>query len=896
MKRFSRFTVLVGMCLAGVVHVPAHAVGSSEVEPVPIEVIGQRIEKDGYPKGRLGDAVTPLAYRLDLTIDPAAPRFSGTVEIDVSLSHAAKTIFLHGRELDVDSVFVRSGGHTIEGRWSQLDVQGAARVTFAEPVPEGPATLVFAYEAPFSAGAAGMFRVQVDGAWHSWTQFQSTDARAAFPSFDEPGFKTPFEVTLRTPPDLKAIANAPEVSTIREAGFDVHRYAPTSPLPTYLVAMMVGPFAVLDGSVAPTPRRTEPLPLRIVSTRQNARRLDYARENTGQIVRLLEHWFDEPFPYPKLDQVTTPVLPGAMENAGAALYRDDLLVMDAKAPLAQQQEFGRVVAHEMAHQWFGNLVTPAWWDDLWLNESFANAMGYVIGQAWRPDLDIWSGMLDEGFVAMEMDSLVAGRAVRQPIATTAEIDSAFDRITYGKGGHVIAMIGAYLGEERFRAGVRRFIAAHRHGTATSDDFFKALAEAAEEPRIVPALRSFVQQQGVPLLVINREGGRYRVTQTRYAPLGVVPPATQWLLPICMRRGRESLCQIMEGDSAIFEVSGDDPLVPNAWGTGYYRFELSSRHWDALISGAQNLTAGEALSVADSLYASVLAGRGTVLELARLSSSLRHHADSRAAFAADAALSKLVRKGLVDRVGRSGFVRLRQRLYAPMLRRVGFDPRAGVYASEAPARRRWRSALVAVLLGTPRGSSLRRQLQEAAEDYLGGDRAALDEAWIDHGFDLHIVGGGEAAARQLVQAALASEDPVLRPAALAAAARSSKVAVASWLLDLDDPRLRETERLDILDGIMARSVTRELGYDWIVGNLDRLLAGSEGPFFAARTAAALGQFCSVEWADQIASDLRARFRGMAAALQLERSIEQVRNCGVLNKELGSAITEEFAKLK
>ncbi|VWX53355.1 M1 family metallopeptidase [Novosphingobium sp. 9U] len=874
---------------------PAHAADDAGDTPT-IEVQGRRAPPPPHPLGRLGDAVRPTAYRLDLTVDPAQARFSGHAEIAVVLAASAKEVFLHGRDLNVGRVVAQVGSRTIPGAWSQLDRYGAARIAFPEPLPAGPATLVFDYDAPFGDTAAGMFHVRVDGAWYSWTQFQSTDARAAFPGFDEPGFKTPFEVTLRTPAGLKAIANGPELPLTHEGTLDVHRFAPIAPLPTYLVAMMVGPFVTQEGSVEPTRQRADPLPLRIVSTRQNAGRLDYARENSGQIVRLLEDYFGEPFPYPKLDQITTPILPGAMENAGADLYRDDLLVMDRNAPLAQQKEFGRIVAHELAHQWFGDLVTPAWWDDLWLNESFANAMGYLIGQAWRPDLDIWSGTLDEGFAAMEVDSLRAGRAVRQPITATAQIDSAFDPITYGKGGHVLAMMGAYMGEARFRDGVRRYIAAHRHGTATSADFFAALSQAADDPRIVSSLRSFVEQQGVPLLVFGRDGERFNATQIRYAPLGQPTPATRWIIPVCVRRGAVRQCKIMDGRSASFDVPGTEPLVPNAWGTGYYRFDMPRRMWQALIGAGRSLTAGEALSVADSLSASIMAGRGTVAELARLSSELSHHTDSRAAFAADGELSKLVKMGLVDVPGRVGWVRLRQRLYGPLLKRYGFDPRAGVYAREAPARMRWRTAMLGALLGTPRGAKLRRQLQDAAARYLAGDRSALDEAWIDHGFDLYIVDGGEDAARALVEYALSSEDPVARPAALVAAARSSRTAIASWMLGLADPRLRASERLDILDGVMARRATRSLGYDWIVANLDSLLKGSEGPFYASRIATALGQFCSIGQSEQMIRDLRPRFAGTAAALQLERSIEQVRNCGTLDNELGSAISEEFAGLK
>ena len=472
------------------------------------------------PTGKLPATVTPAAYRLDLTVDPDQERFSGKVEIDAALAEPAARVFLHGRGLAMQSATASAGGRTFAGKWEQVEETGVAALTFAEPLPAGPVTLAFQYDAPFNDTLPGLYRVKVGGEWHAWTQFQSIDARAAFPSFDEPGFKTPFTVTLRTRPGPVAISNAPEAGKTLEGGLEVHRFAPTLPLPTYLVAMVVGPFATVEGQVAPTPQRATPLPLRVVSTRPNAGKLDFALKGSKEIVALLESYFGDAFPYPKLDQITSPVMPGAMENAGADIYGDPLLVMDEGAPVTQKRNFGMVVAHELAHQWFGDLVTPAWWDDIWLNESFANWMGFRIGHEWRPDLNIRAGALAEGFGAMNTDALVAGRAIHQPIETNAQIDEAFDSITYGKGGHVVAMIAGYMGDTKFRDGVRRYMAAHRYGNATSGDFFRAMAEVSGDPRILPAMQSFTDQQGVPLVTFAPDGkGGYSVTQSRYARLG-----------------------------------------------------------------------------------------------------------------------------------------------------------------------------------------------------------------------------------------------------------------------------------------------------------------------------------------------------------------------------------------
>jgi aminopeptidase N len=848
------------------------------------------------PKGELSDAVRPVAYRLDLTLDPARPDFSGRVEIDAVLARPSRTVILHGHDLDMHRATARFAGRTLAGTWRQADPTGVVVLTFPEDLPAGAVTFAFDYAAKFNDGPAGLFRVKVGDDWYSWSQFESIDARAAFPSFDQPSFKTPFTVTLRTPPGLMAVSNAPETAKALENGLEVHRFAPTLPLPTYLVAMMVGPFVAVEGAVPPTAQRHTPLPLRIVSTRPNADRLTFALDGSKEIVALLEGFFDDAFPYPKLDQITSPIMPGAMENAGADLYDDAIIVMDAHAPVPQQRRFGMVVAHELAHQWFGDLVTPAWWDDIWLNESFANWMGYRIGDAWKPALNIRAGALAEGFNAMETDALTAGRPVRQTIATNAQIDAAFDSITYGKGGHVISMIADFMGEEKFRGGVRRYLAGHRHGNATSEDFFAALAEAAGDPRIVPAMKSFIDQQGVPLLSFRHEGSQYAVTQTRYAPYGASPPATQWSVPLCVRRGAERHCQLLTEKSAGFAMAGSGPLIPNAGGTGYYRFEMSNRDWDALIAAAGSLTGGEAQAVADSLSASVLAGRASVKQLGELARQLVRHPDSYASDAAASALSELAASGVVDNAARRGWRSFRGRLYGPLFKAYGFDPRAGAYAREDPERSQRRAQIVARLTGSSRDGKLRRTLGQAVEAYLAGDRQALDHAWFGPAFDIHIAHGGADAAKAMLERALASQDPLFRPAALDAVASSGIKSVAHWLLyDFNDPRLRKSEKRDMLRAIINTRATRDVGYQWLRENIDKLTSANGGIFFAARLPRLLDRFCSTAEADEIAREFRPRFAGKPGELELERAIERVRNCAALRDAWGDEISAEFKDL-
>ena len=885
MKVLRRWWAIVslGLALAG-----ASAVQAEDVMDIPATAAG-------VPLGKLPGTVRPQAYRLDLTVNPDKERFSGKVEIDARLEVPSAVVYLHGRNLAMHRASALVAGKTVEATWKQEDPSGVASLTFANPLPVGPVTFAFEYDAAFNDNPAGMFRVKVDNIWYSWTQFQSIDARAAFPGFDEPGFKTPFTVTMRTPPGLMAVSNAPQLSETREGELAVHRFAPTLPLPTYLVAMMTGPFVQVSGEVQAGPQRARPLPLRIISTRQNAGKLDFALEGSKGIVLHLEDYFGDSFPYPKLDQITTPILPGAMENAGADLYNDSIIVMDRAASVARQRDFGMVVAHELAHQWFGDLVTPAWWDDIWLNESFANWMGFRIGGVWRPDLKIASGGLAEGFGAMNTDALVAGRPIRQPIIHNNQINSSFDSITYGKGGHVVAMIAGYLGDDKFRSGVRAYMARYRNGNATSDQFFAALAETAGEPQLIGAMRGFVDQQGVPLLTFARKGKGYGVSQSRYAAMGTVPGPERWSVPLCARRGTERHCQLIDKSGAEVELAGKGALMPNAGGLGYYRFELPRRDWDSLIAGADRLPSGEAQALADSLKASFRAGRATPRQVLALARKLVRNPDSYAYDAAGGLLDSLTSGDLIEPSATEAYRKLVGRLYAPVLAERGFDPRAGRYAGEDPELAQRRSEAVSRLVVWNRDRRLRKQLSEAGATFLAGEKSALDAQWYDLAFSVMLDEGGVPVAKQLGERALASQDPELRPAIVGTLAGSGSIPIANWLLDeWKDDRLRRNERQYLVRGVMAIRSTRETGYRWLKTNLDTLTSGDGGIFFTARLPEVLAGFCSAERADELVRDMRPRFAGKMGELEMERSIERVRTCGIVRDAQAGRVTAELVR--
>jgi len=845
------------------------------------------------PLGILSDAAMPLAYRIDLTVLPEKERFTGHVEIDVTVKAATRSLYLHGRDLHIGAVAARVGGRTIPAHYSQVEDSGVAQLIFDGVLPTGKATLLFDYDAAFGDSAAGLYRIKVADQWYAWTQFESIDARAAFPGFDQPGYKTPFTVSLTTRPGLVALSNAPEVKSVPVGDLVRHEFAATRPLPTYLVAFVVGPFVTASGTIAPSAQRAAPLPSRIVGTQPYRDKLGFALENSGPIILGLERYFDTPFPFPKLDQIGSPVMPGAMENAGADIYGDTILLLDKDASTDRKKTFGMVVAHELSHQWFGDLVTPAWWDDIWLNESFANWMGYRIGDEWRPDLKIWAGALDEGFAAMNVDALKAGRPIHQPIRTNGEIDSAFDQVTYGKGGHVVSMIAAYLGDEKFRDGVRLHLKRYAYGNASTEQFFGSLADAAHDPRVLASLKSFVDQQGVPVVRVERTGDGLKVSQKRYALLGSDLPPQSWIIPLCVRIGASRDCSLLDTPSATIPLKAAGAIIPNAGGTGYYRFSLPEAQWKALIATSASLPSGEASALTDSLWAAFRAGELSPSLLLDAARAMAGNDYSVAAVEGGSRLVGLRLRGQIAGGALPGYRRFLKQVYGPRLDAIGFDPRAGLYAGDDADRQKLRADLVDLVAGEADDKPLRMRLWKAAAAWLAGDRAALDQAFFDAGLAAYLVEGGDRALATLFDKAMSSDDSLFRDRAIGVMGAVDRAAAGRWLIDrLGDQRLRAGDRVGLLVSLAQQPTTRDMAYDWAVTHYDELARGN-GIFAVNRLATLPGRYCSAAKAAEIEKALRPHIvKQQRGALALDRTVEQVHSCGVLEEKRGGEIRAMF----
>jgi aminopeptidase N len=850
------------------------------------------------PAGRLPVTVRPTAYRLELNVDPAAKSFTGRTEIDAVLTETVRTIYLHGNGLRVSHSSATTSAGTASARYSEVDPTGVAQLDFDRDLAPGAMTLTFEYAADFRIGSEGLFHAEAGGEWYAWTQLEATDARRMFPSFDEPGFKTPFTVTVTAPRGAKVFGNTPEVESRAEGDLTVHRFAPSKPLPTYLVAIGVGPFDVAATTVPPNSVRAEPLAFRVIATRGQAPRMKIALEEVPKFVAGLERYLGTPYPFEKLDFLASPTHTSAMENAGLVIFQDSYILLDDTAPARQLRNFSEVSAHELAHQWFGNLVTPVWWTDIWLNEAFATWLGKRVADEWRPDLGMGVTELASAVEAMDTDALSEGREIRQEITDNRQIDSAFDGITYWKGSQVLSMFEAYLGRDRFRDGVRLHLSRFRYGNATADDFFDSLARASDNPSVVPALRTFTDQTGVPIVSVDTRGNRIAVTQTRYQRLGSeLLPARTWKIPLCLTRGERASCSLLDTAAATLPaVEGTGALLPNAGGAGYYRFRLDPAEWDRLVASAAALPGRDAVALADSVWADFAAGTGSFARVVAAARELSGHQERLAATYLSGPL-EYVGESMLAAEQAAAFRRLVSSIYAPRLAALGFDPRLGAHKSDPVATQTLRETLVPVVARVARDSAVRALLSEAAARYVDGDPEALDPAYFAVGLGVAVQDRGVPFMTKLKAAIVATSAPDFRRQAVGSLGAADTPELAAAALELASSGLQPLEATQVLIVLARWSGSRAVATRYADENFERV-AGSLPAFARERMLPSLFQgLCSAEDAARVDAFVRRNREALGGReLGFVRMKERIALCAALKDAKATDIAAVLAAVE
>ena len=849
---------------------------------------------EAAPRGQLPQGVRPLAYRLDLHADPDAGHFSGSVQIDISLDAPHSRIWLHARNMESVTVRARAQGGWIEGAFNPADaaLEGVAALDFAEPLAAGEATLQLDYRTEYSRNLDGLYRAHQGGAAYLATQMEPISARLMVPCFDEPRFKTPWTINVRAPAAMRVIANGARLRT-EDLGDGMHRhyFATTQPIPSYLLALAVGPYEQLDSHPLAASRvRSDPVPLRGFAPAGKAAQLAEALDSTHPMVEYQEDYFGQPYAYGKLDLIAVPDFAfGAMENVGAIIYRESLLLIDERTSLARRRQVFTVHAHELAHQWFGNLVTPRWWDDIWLNEAFATWFSYKTMHHLQPDDGFDRAAIRAGLRAMGQDSLMSTRQIRNPITDNADILDAFDAITYSKGGHVLAMFESYVGADDFRAGIRQFMQQHAHGVADVDDFMRALAQGSGQPQIVPAFRSFILQPGIPLIDVQLEctagAARLRLGQSRYAPPGsrIDGAAQVWKVPFAARTADAELRTIVDGREAELQLdSCPQWVMPNAGGAGYWRFTTGDDNWRALIDNFAELSAAEQLILGDSAAAAFRGGQlsaDNFLRLLRASTGGSWDVAQRPMDSA-AALIRLLPEQSADA--------LRERMnaiYAPLWQRL--RGREDLQDGDILLRQ----SLQRLLVGALRDERERAQMTERAHRYVGADGAPQADMLQPAFVGSAMAAAAEDGDARFFDAALAHAQSVgsqfeRRVIINALAANGPQDSVMALLKRALDGEFSSSEVYGLVRSAMGHSSddTRERVWRHLQSDFVRL-AGRVPAVRRSQLGGLAGAFCDAGRAAEAAAFLRANAAHIPGHQRsLAQGLERARLCAALKAHL------------
>jgi aminopeptidase N/puromycin-sensitive aminopeptidase len=638
---------------------------------------------DAATAQRLPDAVAPVSYDMKFTPDLPTATFAGEETIHVTLLQDADHIVLNAAELKIPMAEVTAGGSTQTATVTYDPAKEQATLTLPKAVPAGPADLHMTFTGTLNNELRGFYLSQTKRRRYAVTQFEPTDARRAFPSFDEPAYKAVFNVTLVIDKDDTAISNGRIASDTPGPVDGKHTLAFTaSPkMSSYLVAMMVGDFQCISGS-------EDAIPVRVCATPENKNLLDYALETAEANLKFYNRYYAIKYPYGKLDIIAFPdFAAGAMENTAAITYREVLLLLDPhNSSVGAKQNVVSVLAHEMAHQWFGDLVTMAWWNDIWLNEGFATWMAWKPMEANHPEWHAELSEIQDTDGALGVDAVSAVRPIHADVANTpAEINALFDGVAYNKAGSVLRMIEAYVGPETFRKGANAYLEAHKYGNATSADFWNAITAASGKPvdKIMP---TFINQPGAPLISVENkcEGGHPAVTlsQQRYfseRDKFDTGSAQLWQVPVLLKdsSGTETSV-LLASQKQTFTLPGacSPWIFANAGGRGYYRTSYDAQTQQELTSvAATKLTAEERIRFLGDTWAGVHVGRATIADYLNLLTALKGERNS-------VVLSQMFRNfqfvhdRLTTDADRAAFEEWTRNLIDPMLNDIGWTAKPG----------------------------------------------------------------------------------------------------------------------------------------------------------------------------------------------------------------------------
>ncbi|MDQ1520063.1 MAG: tricorn protease interacting factor [Actinomycetota bacterium] len=647
-------------------------------------------------KSRLPRAVRPGRYDLIIEPDLEASAFTGSVAIEVTVDEPTREIVLNTRDLDITVAEVEQNGARFDATVTVDGAEERAHIGLPGELGIGGATLRCSFTGKLHDDLVGFYRSRYtgdDGAEHTIaaTQFEATHARRAFPCFDEPDFKAVFATTLIVDGNMLALSNTAEIGRERARDNKVRvRFADTMPMSTYLVAFVVGPLEV----TAPVDARG--IPVRVAHAPGKAHLTGWPIEVASFALAHFSDYYGIPYPGDKLDLVALPDFAfGAMENLGCVTFRESLLLADPDhATQAELAQASLTIVHEIAHMWFGDLVTMKWWNGIWLNEAFATFMEHAGVDAFRPEWRTWDDFSVGRTGALEVDALASTRPVEYEVHSPEDADGMFDVLTYQKGGSVVRMLEQYLGEGAFRSGVQQYLERYRFGNTETTDLWDALENATGRParRIMD---SWIFQPGFPLINVAVDGRTAELTQQRFSYSAQLN-GTRWSVPVIARAsvGGQVVEQrvLLEDDRARVEFDGDiEWLLANVGAHGFYRVAYPPGGSEALLATG-SLTPVERYTLVDDLFAAMLAGKASAAEFVTFCRSFSGERDLIVWRVIVGRLRFLLR--FIEPGDRGRFGAIVAELVRPAARELTWEPRAGESGRDRELR-----AVVLDALGT-----------------------------------------------------------------------------------------------------------------------------------------------------------------------------------------------------